>query len=260
MLEKERVFFTDKVGFSFYRLRSFYLFWNLLLFVQLQTPSVHQGDCTAASGKAKGGGVCVCVNNLWCGDVQTVYKQCLPVLKLLLSESMNGIWCAGFWPLFTSPLRANSPAAHSRLYDIISATETAHPDAVFIVAEEDFSHCNWRTVLHKYFQHVNIPTHQKTLDNVYSNILDAYKAASHLHSTGHSDHISPFLYPAYRQRLKQTNPLNPKLNSGPEKLEASSWPVSPRQTGMCLKLQSHGRIHRTYRSMLTTSLGTLALV
>lgn len=46
--------------------------------VQLLTHSTHRGDWTAASGKTKGGGVCVFINNLWCGDIQTVDKHFLP--------------------------------------------------------------------------------------------------------------------------------------------------------------------------------------
>ncbi|KAI4871695.1 hypothetical protein NFI96_011011 [Prochilodus magdalenae] len=42
--------------------------------IQLQTHSVHRGDRTAASGKNKGGGVCVFVNNRWCSDIKTVEK------------------------------------------------------------------------------------------------------------------------------------------------------------------------------------------
>ena len=52
---------------------------------------------------------------------------------------------------------------------------------------------------------MDIPTRDKnTLDHVYSSIRGAYRAAPRPHF-GHSDHISLFLYPAYRQRLKQTN-------------------------------------------------------
>lgn len=106
--------------------------------------------------------------------------------------------------------RANSTAALNKLHDVISAIETAHPDAVFIIAG-DFNQCNLRTVLPKYHQHVNIPTRVKnTLDHVYSNIRSAYRAAPRPHF-GHSNHISLFLYPVYRQKLKQTNPVTKQV-------------------------------------------------
>ncbi|KAK2918358.1 hypothetical protein Q8A73_002729 [Channa argus] len=114
--------------------------------------------------------------------------------------------------LFTEAIERppNSTAALSKLHDVISALETAHPDAVFIVAG-DFNQCSLRTVFPKYHQHVDIPTRDKnTLDHVYSNIPGAYRAAPRPHF-GHSDHISLFLYPAYRQRLKQTHPVTKRV-------------------------------------------------
>ncbi len=98
-------------------------------------------------------------------------------------------------------------AALSKLHNVISALETAHPDAVFIAAG-DFNQCDQRTVFPKYYQHVDIPTRDKnTPDHVYSNIRGAYRAAPR----PHSDHISVFLYLAYRQRLKQTNPVTKQI-------------------------------------------------
>ena len=55
---------------------------------------------TAASGKAKGDGVRVFVNNLWCGDIQSVHKHCPPDVELLLLMptllSTKGIQCFVF--------------------------------------------------------------------------------------------------------------------------------------------------------------------
>lgn len=46
--------------------------------ISLQTHSVHQSDRTFASGKSKGGGVGIYVNNSWCSDVSIMYKYCSP--------------------------------------------------------------------------------------------------------------------------------------------------------------------------------------
>ncbi len=182
--------------------------------VQLQTHSSHRGDWTAASGKAKGGGVCVFINNSWCGDIQTVYKHCSPDVEFLLLKCHPYYLPREFTAVFIAavyiPPRANSTAALSKLHNVFSALETAHPDADFIAAG-DFNQCNLRAVLPKYHQHVDIPTRENnTLDNVYSNICGAYRAAPRPHF-GQSDHISLFLYPAYRQRLKQTNPITKQV-------------------------------------------------
>ncbi|KAI4881784.1 hypothetical protein NFI96_011481, partial [Prochilodus magdalenae] len=49
--------------------------------------------------------------------------------------------------------------------------------------------------------------HNNILDQVYSNVKSGYKAAARPHF-GRSDHISMFLYPAYRQLLGQAPPVS----------------------------------------------------
>ncbi|KAL6481971.1 hypothetical protein MHYP_G00100510 [Metynnis hypsauchen] len=179
--------------------------------IQLETHSVHRGERTAPSGKNKGGGVCIYVNNRWCTDVKTVGKHCSADLELLMVK------CRAFYTPreFSSvyilatyiPPRANSATALGLLHDVISKQEAAHPDAAFIVAG-DFNHCNLRTVLPKCHQHVSFPTRESNiLDQVYSNVRGAYRAVPWPHF-GQSDHISVFLYPAYRQILKQAPPVS----------------------------------------------------
>lgn len=71
-------------------------------------------------------------------------------------------------------LWANSAAVLGNLYDIISAAETSHPNAVFITAN-DFIERNLWIVLPKYYQLIDIPTHEKNwLDHVYCHIHGAY--------------------------------------------------------------------------------------
>lgn len=58
------------------------------------------------------------------------------------------------------------------------------------------------------FQHTNsmlisLQREKNILDQLYSTVKCAYKAAPHPRF-GQSGHISVFLYPAYRQLLKQT--------------------------------------------------------
>ena len=153
--------------------------------------------------------MCVFINNLWCGDIQTVKKHCSPDVEFLLLKCRPYYLPREFTAVFLVavyiPPRANSAAALGVLHDVISVLETAHPDAVFITAG-DFNQCNLRTVFPKYYQHVDIPTRgENTLDHVYSNIRDAYRASPRPHF-GLSDHISLLMYPAYSQKLKQTNP------------------------------------------------------
>ncbi|KAI4897628.1 hypothetical protein NFI96_030833 [Prochilodus magdalenae] len=54
---------------------------------------------------------------------------------------------------------------------------------------------------------MSFPTRENNiLNQVYSNVRGGYKAAAQPHF-GRSDHISMFLYPAYRQLLKQAPPV-----------------------------------------------------
>ncbi|XP_049329182.1 uncharacterized protein LOC125790231 [Astyanax mexicanus] len=121
--------------------------------IQFETHSVHRGDRTAASGKATGGGVCVFVNNAWCRDVQTVHQHCSPDVEFLLLKCRPHYLPREFSAVFLCSVyihpRANSTAALGALHDVISALETAHPDAVIITAG-DFNQCNLRTVFHNY--------------------------------------------------------------------------------------------------------------
>lgn len=178
--------------------------------IQLQTHSVHRGDQTAASGKAIGGDVCGFINNSWCGDVQTVHKYCSPDVEFLMLKCRPYYLPREFSAVFLAIVyilpRAYSAAALGKLHEVISALETTHLVAAFIVAG-DFNKCNLRTVLPKYHQHMAISTRDKnTLDHVYSNINGSYRAAPRPHF-GQSYHISLCMYPAYRQKLKQSNPV-----------------------------------------------------
>lgn len=90
----------------------------------------------------------------------------------------------------------------SELYNIISEQQKTYPDAFFIAAG-DFNQASLKSVLPRFYQHVNIATRgENTLDLVYTNIKDSYKAVSLPH-IGTSDHLAVMLIPAYRPRVKQ---------------------------------------------------------
>ncbi len=89
------------------------------------------------------------------------------------------------------------------------------PTAFFIIAG-DFNHANLKTVLPKFYQHVNFATRgNNTLDFVYTTEKNAYKAVPRPH-LGYSDHISVMLIPAYRPLLKLTKPVQKLITIWPE--------------------------------------------
>ncbi len=71
---------------------------------------------------------------------------------------------------------ANAKDALRELYSAISEQQTNNPDGFFIIAG-DFNHANLKTVLPKFYQHVNFATRgNNTLDFVYTTVKHAYKA------------------------------------------------------------------------------------
>ena len=113
------------------------------------------------------------------------------------------------------PPSASDKLALNTLLTTINKLQTAHPDGIFIVAG-DFNQANLKTVLPKFHQHVTCPTRgQNTLDHVYSNIRDGYKA-SPLPHLGQSDHLSLFRTPAYRPLIVKTKPSVRNIKTWPE--------------------------------------------
>ncbi len=113
------------------------------------------------------------------------------------------------------PPCANAKDALRELYCAISEQQTKNPNGFFIIAG-DFNHANLKTVLPKFYQHVNFATRgNNTLDFVYTTGKNAYKAVPRPH-LGYSDHISVMLIPAYRPLLKLTKPVQKLITIWPE--------------------------------------------
>ncbi len=112
------------------------------------------------------------------------------------------------------PPCANAKDALRELYSAISEQQTNNPDGFFIIAG-DFNHANLKTVLPKFYQHVNFATRgNNTLDFVYTTGKNAYKAEPRPH-LGYSDHISVMLIPAYRPLLKLAKPVQKLITIWP---------------------------------------------
>ncbi len=132
------------------------------------------------------------------------------------------------------PPCANAKDALRELYSAISEQQTNNPDGFFIIAG-DFNHANLKTVLPKFYQHVNFATRgNNTLDFVYTTVKHAYKAEPRPH-LGYSDHISVMLIPAYRPLLKLAKPVQKQITVWPDMLPQHCRTASRTQTGTCLK-------------------------
>jgi len=118
------------------------------------------------------------------------------------------------------PPDANAKLSMKELHAAISKLQTQHPEAAFIVASH-FNHSNLKSVLPKCYQHVSCPTRgDKTLDHVYTNVAEAYKAIPLPH-LGQSDHLSLFLLPKYTPLIKHENPRVKTVKVWPEGAEST---------------------------------------
>ncbi|KAI3367358.1 hypothetical protein L3Q82_026167 [Scortum barcoo] len=111
---------------------------------------------------------------------ETVHKCCTLDVEVLLLKCRPFYLLREFSVVFLAAVyivpRANSAAA--LLHDIISAQETPHPDAAFII-RGNFNHCNLQTVLPKFYQHVNISTReQSTLGGSSGYALKSWQMSS----------------------------------------------------------------------------------
>ncbi len=160
---------------------------------------------SSLSGKTRGGGLCVYINKEWCNNAAVLSTHCSSLVEFMVVK------CRPFYlpREFTAivivavyiPPCANAKDALRELYSAISEQQTNNPDGFFIIAG-DFNHANLKTVLPKFYQHVNFATRgNNRLDFVYTTVKDAYKAKPRPHF-GYSDHISVMLTPAYRPLLK----------------------------------------------------------
>lgn len=52
--------------------------------IKLAGSSVYKADWTVYSGKSRGGGVCIYINNSWLSDTKVIDTHCLPAVEYLL--------------------------------------------------------------------------------------------------------------------------------------------------------------------------------
>ncbi|XP_024121111.1 uncharacterized protein LOC112142095 [Oryzias melastigma] len=166
-------------------------------------------DRTADSGKSRGGGVCVYVNNSWCTNTVTIDSQCSPDIEYLTVKCRPFYLPREFTAVMVTavyiPPDANANSAMEILHARISNQQSQYPDAVQIIAG-DFNHADLKTSLPKFYQHVKCATRgNNTLDKVYSNVKMGYRARPQPH-LGLSDHLSLLLIPAYVP-VRKTAPI-----------------------------------------------------
>lgn len=162
--------------------------------------TVHRFDRNKDSGKNRGGGLCVYVNNNWCTNTKTVNSHCSPNLEYVTVKCRPFYLPREFRVVMVTavyiPPKANASLALESLYDTISEQQSKYPDAVHIVAG-DFNHVDLKVALPRFHQRIKCATRAaNTLDKCYTNIKHGYRAKQLPH-LGQSDHMSLLMLPAY---------------------------------------------------------------
>uniref|UniRef100_A0A670JPL4 Reverse transcriptase domain-containing protein n=1 Tax=Podarcis muralis TaxID=64176 RepID=A0A670JPL4_PODMU len=186
--------------------------------LQLEGRSVIRADRTAESGKSRGGGICVYINNNWSSDIKQMDTHCSPDLEYLVVKCRPFYLLREFNVVIITavyiPPDANTTTAMGHLLTAISRQQRAHPDGAFVVAG-DFNRADLRTVLPKFHQYVDCPTRGgNTLDRVYSSIMHGYKTKP-LPNLGQSDHISLLMIPSYRPLVRRIRPSTREIRVWP---------------------------------------------
>ncbi|XP_061621024.1 uncharacterized protein LOC133473356 [Phyllopteryx taeniolatus] len=171
---------------------------------------IHRADRDMeSSGKTKGGGICLYINEKWCTDVTVLSTHCSPHLESLFLN------CKPFYSpcefasfilagVYITP-QANTNAALLTLAEQVNGIEKKHPDSPLIILG-DFNKAKLNHELPKYKQHIDCPTRENnTLDHCYTTVKNAYRAIPRA-ALGSSDHSLIHLILTCRQELKCAKP------------------------------------------------------
>ncbi len=185
---------------------------------QIDGLQLFRADRDHRSGKTRGGGLCVYVNEGWCTNCGLVNSYCSEAIELMTVKCRPYYLPREFTAVFITIVYiapgAKANEALQELHETISSLQIKHPEAFYVVAG-DFNHVKLTDTLSSFYQHVTIPTRgDNTLDCVYTNILGAYRALPRP-PLGLSDHISILLAPAYRPLLGRIRPTKKTITVWP---------------------------------------------
>ena len=136
---------------------------------------------TKPSGKSKGGGLIMYVNNRWCnpGHISTKTVSCCRDLELLAVSLQPYYLPREFSHVITVcvyiPPSADAATARENIHSVTARLQTQHPEAFMIISGE-FNHATLDSTLAVFHQVVDSPTrNNRTIDLLYANVRDAYR-------------------------------------------------------------------------------------
>ncbi|KAF7644468.1 hypothetical protein LDENG_00221520 [Lucifuga dentata] len=204
------------------------------------------------TGKRKGGGIAMFVNERWChpGHISEKQQHCTKDIELLAvsirpyylpREFSHVVAITAYIP----PL-ANAAAACECIHTVVSQLQTLHPQSLILISG-DFSHVSLSATLSTFPQYVGCHTRDnKTLDLLYANTKDAYSSSS-LPPLGCSDHNLVHLVPAYTSMVSKQPPTKRVVREWSEEssealrdcFETTDWEVLCRPQGEDIDSLTH---------------------
>ena len=138
--------------------------------IELAGFSMYRQNRYATSGKTRGGGVCLFVNNSWCAmyNIKGVSRYCSPEVEYLMISCRPHYLPRDFSSILFVAVHlppqneSGTKTALNQLYKAISKEENAHPEAMLQVAG-DFNAGKLKSVLPTFYQHVTCATRRKKL-------------------------------------------------------------------------------------------------
>ncbi len=143
--------------------------------IQLHGPTYCRADRDSSlSGKTCRGGLCVYINKEYCNNAALLSKHCSSLVEFMVGKCRSFYLPREFTVIVIVavyiPPCTNAKDALRELYCAISEQQTNNPDGFFIIAGH-FNYANLKTVLQKFYQHVNFATRgNNTLDFVYTTV------------------------------------------------------------------------------------------
>lgn len=161
------------------------------------------------TGKKRGGGVCICINDRWCTNVTVKDEHCCQDIELLSVALRPFYLPREFQRVFVTVVyihpKADVKVAAEKIREVVQKQESTCPDSIRLILG-DFNGCRLSKVLPNYNQYVACKTcGTNTLDLCYGNIPKAYKSVP-MPSLGRSLHNLVRLLPIYKARLKSQKP------------------------------------------------------
>ena len=159
-------------------------------------------DATA-TGKSKGGGLVLFVNDRWCnpGHITVKDKICCQDIELLV-VGLRPYYVPREYThivaivVYIHP-RAEAAVACDVIHETVARIQTQHPEALLLISG-DYNHVTLSSHLSGFTQYVDCFTRkEKTIDLMYANVKGAYSAIA-LAPLGKSDHNLVFLQPHYK--------------------------------------------------------------